>query len=212
MAHADATDSFDANVEIEVTDDSSRFVENKCAALCLATGTESDADNGNRVRAGDHVGVPRAGNCVAAPMLKIIENVWHGLPRDVSVSDAVDLYHRCKCATTEAGDFLNGELPKRVGVGIVGNVQFLMKRLENVVGTFDVTSGAGANANGVFACRFVSELIVKGRNRKEIGRRDVGFFADFVQDFLGKVSVFFLNALQDRNERTFLATVFSENV
>jgi hypothetical protein len=75
---------------------------------------------------------------------------------------------------------LNGELPIRIGIVIVGDSEFLVKCLENVVCSFDVAGGTGADADGMFSCRRVSELIVKGGDGKNIGGRDVGFCTDFV--------------------------------
>jgi hypothetical protein len=145
-------------------------------------------------------------------MLKIVQYMGNRFPREMSVGDAVDLYDGSEGATTETGNFLDGKLPLRIGIGIVGNSEFLVKGLENVVCSFDVTGGSGTNTDGMFSCRFVPELIVKGRDGKNIGGRDVGFFADFVQYFAGQIAMFLLNALQDRNQRVFSVSVFGENV
>ena len=113
----------------------------------------------------------------------------------------VDLHHGRKRAAAEAGDGFDGELPLRVRVVSLRDVQMPPQRIFHARRARDVAGGATANAHHRLARGFVPEHVVKRRHAFQRGGGDFTYLADALQRFWREIAEAILHRLENRNER-----------
>ena len=92
------------------------------------------------------------------------------------------------------------------------DVQLATEGIVHKLRSLDMAGRAGTHTDDVFSYRSVPVLGIKGRNAGYRGRRYLRDFAYPSEGFLGKIAVFLLNGMQDRDNIAGLSADFFDNI
>ncbi len=200
VAHAYATDAFDADLGAVAAQGGAEGLVDAAAAVGYAAGAQADADFAGPGAPGGRVRRGRRWRPAVGRRRGMQDRLEHGVAEQMAVRGAVNLQDGCERAAAHAGDRFERVLAVRVGVGVRGDSEAAAQLVGDPGGAGDVAGRAVADLDYVLADGCVAELRIERRHARELGRRDVRVLADVAQGGGGEIAVVGLHGLQDGDD------------